>query len=86
MDASFRLRDVDSRVAVAAFLLALIGLALILSSAAFGQALADAAVRDAGGALATDRYDLLLQMNAEAARIAGAVLLGVGAFVGLRRI
>jgi len=86
MDASFRFREVDSRAAVLALIVALIGLAVILSSVAFGQAFADAAVRGAGGSLPTDRYELLLQMNAEAARIAGAVLLGVGAFVGLRRL
>jgi hypothetical protein len=55
-------------------------------SATIGQVAADAAVRVAGGSLEATRYELVMQLNADAARLAGAVLLGVGAFAALRRM
>ena len=86
MDATLRFRDVRPRTALVAFVVAIVGLAIVLASASFGESVADGALRAAGGSMDTGRYLLLLQLNADAARFAGAVLLGVGAFVGLRRI
>ena len=86
MDATLRISSSDTRGVVIAVLVAIAGLAIVLMSAGFGQWAADEALRAAGGSMATSRYELMFQLNADAARFAGAVLLGVGAFMGLRRV
>jgi hypothetical protein len=71
---------------VAALVVAVVGLGIVLFSPTFGQQLADAALREAGGSMDARRYEIVMQLNAEAFRIVGAILLAVGAFVGLRRV
>jgi hypothetical protein len=85
MDATFQLRADQTRTVVVAVIVAVIGLAIVLLSAGFGQTVADNAVRSAGS-LETSRYELLLQLNAVAALVAGGILLAIGTYVALKRI
>lgn len=86
MNAMLEVRSGDVRSATIAAVVATAGLLIVLFSVVFGTMAADGAVRVMGGSMDNSRYELLLQLNSEAIRVAGAVLLGVGAFVALRRI
>lgn len=85
MNATFEVRSRDAFGLTIALVVAVIGLVALLMSVAAGQVAADGALRAAGGSMDTARYLLLVQLNAEAVRVTGAVLLGVGTFVALRR-
>ena len=85
MNAMLEVRPSSTRSVAVAAAVAIVGLAIVLFSVALGTLAADAAVRALGGAMEASRYELTLQLNTEAFRVAGAVLLAVGTFVALRR-
>ena len=86
MNATLSVRASDRRAVIVSIVVAVVGLLVMLASVSLGQIMADGAVRAAGGSLDSSRYLLVMQLNADAARLAGAVLLAVGTFVGLRRL
>jgi len=86
MNATLSVRASDTRAVIVSIVVAVVGLLVMLASVSLGQIMADGAVRAAGGSLDSSRYLLVMQLNADAARLAGAVLLAVGTFVGLRRL
>ena len=86
MNATLSVRASDARAVIVSIVVAVVGLLVMLASVSLGQVMADGAVRAAGGSLDSSRYLLVMQLNADAARLAGAVLLAVGTFVGLRRL
>jgi len=86
MNATFEVRSRDALGLTIALVVAVIGLVALLMSVAAGEMAADAALLAAGGSMDAARYQLLFQLNAEAVRLVGAVLLGVGTFFALRRV
>jgi hypothetical protein len=85
MNATLQVHADQTRTVVVALVVAVIGFAIVLLSAGFGQTVADNAVR-AAGSLDSSRYELLLQLNAIAALVAGGILLAIGTYVALKRI
>ena len=85
MNATLQVHADQTRTVVIALFVAVIGFAIVLLSAGFGQTVADNAVR-AAGSLDASRYELLLQLNALAALVAGGILLAIGTYVALKRI
>jgi len=86
MSATLSVRASDTRAVIISIVVAVVGLLVMLASVSLGQIMADGAVRAAGGSLDSSRYLLVMQLNADAVRLAGAVLLAVGTFVCLRRL